>query len=320
MDPMPMSDNIKLSFGPVPSRRLGRSIGINNIPPKICSYSCIYCQVGKTYRKQIQRRSVYSPRVIFQQVRKHVEKTLASGESIDYLTFVPDGEPTLDAGLAASIDLLKPLGLGVAVITNASLMADEGVRNDLMKADWVSIKIDSVREKRWRKINRPHRALELGRMLNGILEFARQFTGTLTTETMLVGCNVEDDSLLDQIAGFIKQVAPATAYLSIPTRPPAEGHVLPPDPEDIIRAYRIFRNKVDHVEYLIGYEGDAFSSIGNAAEDLLGITAVHPMRLEAVERLLLRAGSDRSVVDKLVRQGKLTQTEYEGHTYYLRHF
>jgi wyosine [tRNA(Phe)-imidazoG37] synthetase (radical SAM superfamily) len=297
---------------------LGRSIGINNIPPKICSYSCIYCQVGRTDRKQVKRRPVYDARVIFQQVRKHVEKTLASGDSIDYLTFVPDGEPTLDAGLGASIDLLKPLGLGIAVITNASLMADEGVRNDLMKADWVSLKIDSVREKRWHKINRPHRALELGRMLNGVLEFARQFPGTLTTETMLVGCNVEDDSLLWQIAGFIRQVGPATAYLSIPTRPPAENHVLPPEPEDIIRAYRIFSNKLDHVEYLVGYEGDSFSSTGNAAEDLLGITAVHPMREEAVEKLLLRAGSDFSVVDKLVRQGKLTQTDYEGHTFYLR--
>jgi wyosine [tRNA(Phe)-imidazoG37] synthetase (radical SAM superfamily) len=155
-------------------------------------------------------------------------------------------------------------------------------------------------------------------MLNGVLEFARQFPGTLTTETMLVGCNVEDDSLLWQIAGFIRQVGPATAYLSIPTRPPAENHVLPPEPEDIIRAYRIFSNKLDHVEYLVGYEGDSFSSTGNAAEDLLGITAVHPMREEAVEKLLLRAGSDFSVVDKLVRQGKLTQTDYEGHTFYLR--
>jgi wyosine [tRNA(Phe)-imidazoG37] synthetase (radical SAM superfamily) len=94
--------------------------------------------------------------------------------------------------------------------------------------------------------------------------------------------------------------------------------VLPPEPEDIIRAYRIFSNKLDHVEYLVGYEGDSFSSTGNAAEDLLGITAVHPMREEAVEKLLLRAGSDFSVVDKLVRQGKLTQTDYEGHTFYLR--
>lgn len=307
-----------LTFGPVPSRRLGRSIGINNIPPKVCSYSCIYCQVGRTHRKQIKRRAFFKSQQIFQQVKKRIAETDATGESIDYLTFVPDGEPTLDTNIGNSINLLKPLGIGIAVITNASLISRDDVKSDLMKADWVSIKIDSARERGWRKINRPHRELGFNRILNGILEFSKMFKGTLVTETMLVGCNAKGRNLLSETAGFIKLLNPATAYLSIPTRPTAESHVVSPPPSDINTAFQIFSDEIDQVEYLIGYEGDAFVSTGNPAQDLLSITAVHPMREEAVKNLLENAGAHFSVLEKLVRQGKLIESEYDGHHYYMR--
>ena len=142
-----------ITFGPVPSRRLGRSLGINNIPPKVCTYSCVYCQVGKTRRMQVERCPFYEPEGIFKSVRKQVLKAKKRGESIDYLTFVPDGEPTLDTNLGDEIDLLKSIGIKIAIITNASLIYREDVREDLMKADWVSLKLDSIRKASWRKIN-----------------------------------------------------------------------------------------------------------------------------------------------------------------------
>lgn len=92
-----------ITFGPVPSRRLGRSLGINNIPPKICTYSCIYCQLGKTFNMKIQPQVFYPPSKIFKEVQKKVEKSREKGELIDYLTFVPDGEPTLDINLGQEI-------------------------------------------------------------------------------------------------------------------------------------------------------------------------------------------------------------------------
>ncbi len=122
-------------FGPVPSRRLGRSLGINNIPPKHCSYSCIYCQVGPTAVPEIVPRAFYSPEEIVRQVARRLETARAQGEAVDYLTFVPDGEPTLDAHLAVAIDALKPLGLPVAVISNASLIWRPEVREILTHAD-----------------------------------------------------------------------------------------------------------------------------------------------------------------------------------------
>jgi len=134
-------------FGPVPSRRLGRSLGINNIPSKVCSYSCIYCQVGKTDTMQVKRRHFYEPEDVITQVTKQIENVQAKGESIDYLTFVPDGEPTLDINLGREIDLLKPLGFQIGVITNSSLIDRDDVKSDLNKADWVSVKVDAYTKK-----------------------------------------------------------------------------------------------------------------------------------------------------------------------------
>ena len=111
-----------IAYGPVPSRRLGRSLGINNIPPKICSYSCVYCQLGRTKKMQVDRTAFYEPQKLLKAVRYKVQKVRQRGESIDYLTFVSDGEPTLDINLGHAIELVKPLGIKIAVITNASLI------------------------------------------------------------------------------------------------------------------------------------------------------------------------------------------------------
>jgi len=307
-----------IAFGPVPSRRLGRSLGLNNIPPKVCTYSCVYCQVGRTTRKQVERRAFYHPEEILNDVRDKVERAREAGEPIDYLTFVPDGEPTLDANLVREIQLLRPLGIKIAVITNASLIWREDVREDLLKSDWVSLKVDSTEEETWTRINRPHRTLQLVSILEGILEFAKVYGGELATETMLVeGVNDSDDHI-KWVSEFLTSLRPGKAYFSIPTRPPAEEWVRPPSEELLNRAYQILSQRIGQVEYLIGYEGNAFASTGNVEDDLLDITAVHPMREEAVRELLARAGSDWSVVRKLIARGELINTVYEGERFYMR--
>ncbi len=307
-----------IAFGPVPSRRLGRSLGMNNIPPKICTYSCVYCQLGRTLKMQADRQAFYRPEEISEDVRDKVERARDAGEHIDYLTFVPDGEPTLDINLEHEIALLRPLGLKIAVITNSSLIWHQDVRDALMQADWVSLKMDAVDEQVWRRVNRPHGALQLASILDGALEFAQAFRGVLATETMLVeGINDGDDTV-EKTADFIARLGPVKAYLSIPIRPPAEEWVRPPDEETINRVYQIFSKRVEHVEYLIGYEGNAFAYTGNVREDLLSITSVHPMREEAVSEFLARAGADWSVVRALIAQGQLIETAYEARKFYMR--
>jgi len=305
-----------IAFGPVPSRRLGRSLGINHIPPKVCCYACVYCQIGATTRQEIVRRTFYPPDRVERELKERVAQLRAAGETIDYLTFVPDGEPTLDRHLGQLIDRLRALGLKIAVITNGALLYQPDVRAELFKADWVSLKVDSVRERMWRNVNRPHAALQLPAVLNGMRQFAGTFTGKLTTETMLVHmCNdtVQD---LESVAAFVGELRPATAYIAAPTRPPAETWVEPPSESSLNTAYQIFRARLPHVELLVGDEGNAFSSTGDAATDLLSITAVHPLRADAVARLLAKTGADFAVVRRLIAEKKLAEEQYQGQRYY----
>jgi wyosine [tRNA(Phe)-imidazoG37] synthetase (radical SAM superfamily) len=239
-------------------------------------------------------------------------------ERVDYLTFVPDGEPTMDIHLGEEIALLKSLGIPLGVITNSSLLWSDDVRDALAQADWVSLKVDAVREPIWRAINRPHKGIRLSTILHGMLMFATTFRGKLVTETMLVEGINDTDDCVREIAMFLHQLRPFVAYLSVPTRPPAEKEIHGPNEHALIRAHQIFRETVGRVEYLIGYEGNAFAVTGDIEKDLLSIAAVHPMRQEAVQRFLARAGAPWAVVDRLMVQGDLAETMYEGQKFYLR--
>ncbi len=307
-----------IAFGPVPSRRLGRSLGINNIPPKLCPYSCVYCQLGRTLRQQIDRQAFRQPEELVATVREKVTACQESGEQIDYLAFVPDGEPTLDANLGHAIDGLRPLGIRIAVISNASLIDREEVRADLAKADWVSLKVDAALETTWRRVDRPNRKLSFSSLRDGVRAFAKRFEGELTTETMFIAGVNDSEEDVRATADFVGELNPALAYLAVPTRPPAEAWVRPATEEAIARAYAIFQKAHDHVELLVGYEGEAFSATGDAREDLLSITAVHPMRAGAVRKLIDHTGAQWELVVELVRQGQLVETRFGPHVYYLR--
>ncbi len=309
-----------LVFGPVPSRRLGQSLGINNIPPKICTYACIYCQLGRTIRLRYRRSAYYSPEEIEQQVRQRLQFLRGKNTRVDYLTFVPDGEPTLDLHLNEEIERLKAFHLPIAVITNASLLHLPEVQETLRKADLVSLKIDAVDESTWRRIDRPHARISFDDYLNGVQQFSRGYTGHFITETMLVRGINTTEAQLRALAEFIGHLQPKTAYLAIPTRPPAENFVLPPGEEMLNRAFQIFSQQIPHTEYLIGYEGNRFASTGNVKEDLLSITAVHPMRRDAVLQLLQKAGASFQVVEELIQQGEMKEVEYQGEIFYLRKF
>lgn len=309
-----------LVFGPVPSRRLGRSLGVNTIPHKVCSYSCAYCQVGRTDRFETERRAFHPPEEVFASVRDRVRELRDRGERLDYVSIVPDGEPTLDIGLGRCIELVKTLGIPVAVITNASLLPRRDVRVDLAAADWVSVKVDAVRQRAWKGLNRPHRSLVLEDILEGVRTFRSEYRGRLVTETMLVAGLNDGSEDLGAVALFLANLAPETAYLAVPTRPPADARVRPAPGLALTRAHELIAGLGQRVELLTGSEGDSFSSSGDPAADLLAITAVHPMRRAAVEELLERTNAGWTVVRSLLEDGRLTETSYAGETYYLRNF
>ncbi len=307
-----------IAFGPIPSRRLGHSLGVNNIPPKNCSYACVYCQVGKAIKMDMHRNSFYEPELVLEKVREKISHAREKGESIDYLSLVPDGEPTLDLNLGEIINQMKSLGYPVAVITNGTLLWRHDVRRELAPVDWISVKLDAITEKVWKKIDRPYKSLELPVILEGIMTFRESFRGTFTTETMLVrGYN---DSLeeMKALAAFVGKLRPDKAYLGVPTRPPAVKSVTPPDEEFLAAAFQVFHEQTPQVELLIGHEGDAFAFTGNIMDDILSITAVHPMRQEAMSQLLEKAGAPWSLVEGLIEQGQLIRTQYQGTDFYLR--
>jgi len=307
-----------LTFGPVPSRRLGRSLGINNIPPKSCTYSCRYCQVGPTRETEVAPRLFYKPVEIFKAVEQHLTQVKEAGETVDYLTFVPDGEPTLDLRLSDSIDLLRPLGIPIAVISNASLIWRDSVRQTLAKADWVSLKLDAIDDGVWKDINRPHASLNHESILEGMMRFATEYQGLLVTESMLLQGLNDSDQAARGLANFLDMLSPKTAYLSVPTRPPAERDSHAPDERALNRVYQIIHEKFSQLELLTGYEGNAFVSTGNVAEDLLSITSVHPMREDAVQSLLARTDIGWKLVEQLLKHRQLIKTEYGGQIFYVR--
>jgi len=306
-------------FGPIPSRRLGASLGVNNIPYKICSYNCVYCQVGRTLHMQVKRTLYSNPSEVFDEVKKKVERIRETQQNVDYISIVPDGEPTLDSSLGELIERLKELGLPVAVITNSSLTWDKSVQEDLKKADWVSVKIDAISPNTWKQINRPHASLSLDEILQGMQEFAGSYTGTLCTETMLVKELNDNPEELTAIANFIKsRISPYKAYIGVPTRPPAEPWVSRPEPESITAAYAIFTKEGLNAETLTGYESSGFVVTDNPVEEILEITAVHPMRSDAVKDVLNRFGVGEDVLQQLVKEGRIRKVHYEGWDYYIR--
>ncbi len=308
-----------IAYGPVPSRRLGRSIGINHISAKTCTYSCVYCQLGRTTEFRLNRTKFYDPNLIFERVVEKVSQAKSNNEKIDYLTFVPDGEPTLDVCLAEDIALLKDIDLPIAVLTNASLLWKPDVREALLNADLVSLKIDAVSERTWHRIDRPHKSLDMNDVLKGVSQFCTEFTGSIITETMLVD-GIHDLKEINEIATFISEQPINKAYIAIPTRPPAEDWVKPPK-EDILNSAFLLYSEIlgsAKVEFLIGYEGNEFSSTGDFEKDFLSITAVHPLREDAVRELVARNNTTWQEVADLIERKEIIELVYNEKSYFMR--
>lgn len=291
---------------------------MNNVHPKACSYSCLYCQVGRTRAYETAPRDLRPSDQLVAAVTSHVRAVRERGQTVDYLTFVADGEPTLDRHLAEEIEGLRPLGLPIAVITNGSLLWRDEVRAALALADWVSLKVDAGDEATWRLVNRPHPDLRFATVLEGMTRFAGGYAGRLATETMLLRDENSGPASIEAIADVLERLRPAIAYVAVPTRPPATRRARPADEGTLNRAYQRFAERLPHVELLTAFEGTDFGSAAGPVADLLAITAVHPMREDAALALLARGGLGRAELDSLVAHGSLRRLPYGGRDFYLR--
>jgi wyosine [tRNA(Phe)-imidazoG37] synthetase (radical SAM superfamily) len=276
---------MKYVYGPVPSRRLGQSLGVDTIPLKTCNWNCVYCQLGRTVPLTNKRRE-YFPRA---DILTEVKAALGNhrpGE-IDWVTFVGSGEPTLHSGIGWLIRHVKTLtNLPVAVITNGSLLYLPEVCYDLAEADVVMPSLDAGTAVLYRQIIRPHPEATFDRLVAGLVDFRQVYRGKLWIEVMLVwGLNDTEESL-QAIAAILRRIQPDEVHINLPTRPPAETWVRPSDEEGLMRARAIFGNiaRVIHPAEgsfdLGGYE--------TVVEAIIGIITRHPMRQEELERTLAR--------------------------------
>jgi wyosine [tRNA(Phe)-imidazoG37] synthetase (radical SAM superfamily) len=298
------------TYGPVPSRRLGSSLGVSPIPPKTCSYSCIYCQLGRTDHLRIQRESFF-PR------EDMLAEIIGSAQTArpDYVTFVGDGEPALYSDLGRLIgETGAKLKLPTVVITNGSLLYREDVREDLKKADIVIPTLDAGNEKTFRTVNRPHRGIAFDAMLRGQIEFRREYTGQIWLEVMLVKGINDTEEQLDSIMRAVDRIKPDRIYILTPTRPPAEPWVKRSDPETILKAQEIIGGAVA----ITGLESGEFGlkDFTDARQAILEIGSRHPLRLKQA-REIEREFSETKTIDRMLDEAELVEIEYDGNIHLL---
>ena len=276
---------MKYVFGPVPSRRLGQSLGVDPIPFKTCNWNCVYCQLGRTSPLTNVRRNYYPPEAIVAQVSAALEAH-PPGE-IDWVTFVGSGEPTLHASLGWMIRQVKGLAsIPVAVITNGSLLYQTEVREELTAADAVLPTLDAGNEKLYRTINRPHPSLTFNSLVEGLIAFRSVYTGRLWLEVMLVrGLNDTEESLRE-LAALVKRINPDEVHINLPIRPPAEPWVKPPEEEGLMRATALLGD----IAHIIHPAEGVFdlSGYANVVDAVVGVITRHPMREEELLRTLNR--------------------------------
>lgn len=307
-------ETVQHVYGPVPSRRLGLSLGISPIPKKACNYSCIYCQLGRTDRLTNTRELFYPVADIVAEF----EEALRGPGRIDAVTIVGEGEPTLYAGLGELIaELNTRTDRPVAVITNGALLCDPQVRDELANADIVLPSMDAWDEASFSRINRPHRRLRWPEVHEGLRTFSREYAGELWLEIMLMKGVNDDDESLRRYADLLRDLRYDRLYLNTPVRPPAEPEVEAVDHETMARA----------TEALGGTSIDLLASVGfrsRVADDheaLLGIIRRHPMNQFEIESFLAARGrtDPAAALERLARDPEVAVVHYRGiDTYRLR--
>jgi wyosine [tRNA(Phe)-imidazoG37] synthetase (radical SAM superfamily) len=271
-------------------------LGIDTIPLKTCNWNCVYCQLGRTVPLINVRRNYILPEVILAEVQVALAEH-RPGE-IDWITFVGSGEPTLHASIGLLIRQVKALtDLPVAVITNGALLYLPEVRTALIAADAVLPTLDAGTPELYRAINRPHPDITFERLVKGLIAFRQQYSGKLWIEVMLVrGLNDSERALRD-LAATLRKIRPDEVHINLPTRPPAETWVQPPDGEGLMRATAILgdiAHVVQPVEGTFDLGDDAYLT-----DAIVGIITRHPMREEEL-RYALERWSPGQVEEALV--------------------
>lgn len=293
-------------FGPVPSRRLGQSLGVDIIPSKLCTLDCIYCEVGLTDKRGIARKEYYPVEEILAEIRRAVKQY----PRLDHITFSGSGEPTLHSGIGQIIRGIKSFtDVPVAVLTNGTLLTDPAVRSELMEADIVSPSLDAASQEIFERIDRPHPQLHIADIIDGLVAFRAEFTGKLWLEILFVrGVNDGEDEI-QRLKNAIDRIRPDVIQLNTVVRPPAEPTALPVPERRLREISALFGEKSE----VIGvYQGKAATTEhGIDAEQIIALLRRRAMRLEEMSDAMEMHRSDLvQALDELCQRGKVERVPF----------
>jgi len=298
-------------FGPVPSRRLGRSLGIDLTPFKTCSFDCIFCQLGRTTDKTDLRRH-YVP---FGEVIAELHARIAAGNTADYITLSGSGEPTLNSEFGRVIRFLREsTTIPVALLTNGTLLGDTHVQMAAAQATMVKVSLSAWDDTSLQHVNRPHRSIKFDTLYDGILQFRQRFAGDLWVEVFLVwGTNTSVSDIL-KIAERVQALKPTRVQLNTAVRPPCEDY-----------AYAVPRHRMEDLaklfkpaaEIMAEYSSSTSAGIQSTEADLLGMLERRPCTLDQICRVTgLHPNEASKYLGKLTRTGQVQENHKAGTVYF----
>ena len=310
-----MSKAFNYVFGPVPSRRLGYSLGVDIVPMKYCDLNCIYCELGRTTRETLSRRPYIPASAVLPEIRK----ALHVFDHIDYITFTGSGEPTLNTELGAMIRAVKALtGIPVAVLTNGTLFYLPEVRQDVRAADVVIPSLDAVSEPVFRKINRPHGRLRIDTIIEGLKQFRKEYSGQIWLEILLVQGVNDTDAEIRRLRQVANEINPDKIQLNTVVRPPAESGIRPVARERLEAIRNQFGEKAEIIA--VFHAGPQQAHDVAAADLVLALISRRPVTLDEIcASLGLEEPLIRTTLKELLDRGEITEKVHENRLYYFAH-
>lgn len=300
-------------YGPVPSRRLGRSLGIDLVPHKICTYDCIYCQIGKTTDKTLVRKEYVPVKEILEEVRRFLKEETSS---IDHLSLSGSGEPTLHSQIRSVIEGIKTItSIPVAVITNGSLLYEEEVRQDLLHADIVLPSLDAVSSEVFMRINRPRPGFSIEKVIEGLVEFRKVYKGQIWLEILFCkGVNDSKEELL-RMKKAVDRIQPDRIHLNTVVRPPSEKWAAPLSQKEMEEIQVYFGEKAS---IITEFDRHPSSISGrDIKEEILEILKRRPLSSSDLSKGIgIPQDELKKHIDPLVREGKIQIRIFGSTVYY----
>ena len=304
--------DLKYVFGPVPSRRLGRSLGIDLVPYKTCTFDCIYCDLGRTTRKTLSRQSYISP----EEIQEELDLCLSVLErKPDYITLSGSGEPTLNSSMREIIQRIKEAtSTPVAVFTNSSLLSLDEVRRNLLEADVVLPSLDAITPALFEYMNRPHASLSIGGIISGLIQFRKQYRGQIWLEILFCRGVNDGKEEIEKFKGVMKRIQPDRVQLNTPVRPPAEEFAFPLTLVQLEEIKERLGEKVEIISEFAAPLGEELNSVKDT--EILNLIKRRPCTAEDISKALgLRIDQVVKRLDDLTKTGIIRYRMYE-HSFY----